>query len=107
VQSRPSRAEARRASLANQLLAENLVDFSDVARHFHVHVGTLHRWRHPGVRSVRLAAIRVGGRWRTTWEALDRFVSALNAGHPEGPAPVAPSDRRAGAIERELKAEGL
>jgi hypothetical protein len=93
--------------LANRLLAEDLVDFSEAARHCRVHVGTLHRWRHPGVRGVRLEVVRVGGRWMTSWQALDRFVTALNAGPTESPAPAAPGGRRASAIERELKAEGF
>jgi len=102
-----SRAEARLADLANRLLTENLVDFSEAANHFRVHVGTLHRWRHPGVRGIRLEVVRVGGRWMTSWQALDRFVTALNAGRPENTAPAPPRERRARTIERELKAEGL
>jgi hypothetical protein len=39
---------------------------------------TLHAWIKRGVRGVRLEAVRVGGQWRTSAEALQRFYDALN-----------------------------
>lgn len=40
---------------------------------------TIHRWRLEGVRGVRLEAIKIGGTFHTSIEALERFVSALTA----------------------------
>jgi Protein of unknown function (DUF1580) len=46
-----------------------------------VHVSTLVRWILRGVRGVKLEAARVGGRWITSQEALERFSAALTAQH--------------------------
>jgi hypothetical protein len=46
-----------------------------------VHASTLVRWILHGVRGVRLEAARLGGRWVTSHEALDRFSAALTARH--------------------------
>lgn len=40
-------------------------------------VRTILRWVRHGVRGVRLEAVRIGGRWVTTPEALERFTSTL------------------------------
>lgn len=109
----PHPTPVRPAGLANRLLTETLVFFAEVADGFptrggrRLHVGTLNRWRHPGVAGVRLEAVRVGGRWLTSWEAVDRFVSASSAARsrPE-PAPPA-SPRRHAAVEQKLDTEGL
>lgn len=68
---------------------ERLVTFPALARTLPcrrsnrpIHVSTIHRWRHPGVRGVRLEAIRIGGAWHTTWEAFYRFCAALTAAEP-------------------------
>jgi hypothetical protein len=42
-----------------------------------VHPSTIVRWILHGVRGVRLEAVRVGGRWVTTHEAIERFSAAL------------------------------
>ena len=39
-----------------------------------VAVSTIHRWRSPGLRGIRLEAIRIGGVWCTSIEAFDRFI---------------------------------
>lgn len=44
-----------------------------------VHPSTIHRWRHPGVRGVRLECLRIGGIWHTSLEALQRFCERLSA----------------------------
>lgn len=44
-----------------------------------VHVSTVVRWILHGVRGVRLEAVRIGGRWATTEEAMSRFSAALTA----------------------------
>jgi hypothetical protein len=42
------------------------------------HCSTFHRWRHPGVRGVRLEAFLCGGAWYTSMNALMRFLRALS-----------------------------
>ena len=103
----------RPVPLANALLGEALIGFVEVTRRFPktngrgLHVATVHRWRKPGVAGVRLESLRVGGRWMTTIEAIDRFVTATNAAR-DRPGPAAdPSRRRQAAAARRLDAEGL
>jgi hypothetical protein len=68
---------------------EHLVTFSQLAKRLPrrrrdrpTNVSTIHRWRSPGVRGVRLEAVRLGGTWVTSLEAYQRFCSSLttNAG---------------------------
>ena len=63
------------------LFRESALTLSQASRALpgHPHVSTLHRWMRRGVRGVRLDAYRIGGRWYTTREALERFVSATTA----------------------------
>src|SRR4051812_28978954 len=44
-----------------------------------VAVSTLIRWVTQGVQGVRLEAFRLGWRWVTTEEAIDRFMETLTA----------------------------
>ena len=44
-----------------------------------VHVSTLYRWAHDGLRGVRLETIYVGGTVCTSLEALQRFFDRLTA----------------------------
>jgi hypothetical protein len=66
------------------------------------HLSTLLRWilsgaRGPGGERIRLEAARLGGRWVTSREALQRFAEALTpAGAGETPA----APRTAGARRR-------
>jgi hypothetical protein len=46
-----------------------------------VHVSTVVRWILHGVRGVRLEAVRIGGRWITSQESLERFSAALTTKH--------------------------
>ena len=39
---------------------------------------TVHRWRAPGLRGVRLECIRVGGAWCTTLKAFEDFCARLS-----------------------------
>jgi hypothetical protein len=81
---------------------EKLVSFSQLAQSLPrrrsnrpVHVSTIHRWRKPGLRGVRLEAIRVGGSWHTTREAFARFCERLTAAETDGDtAAVTTSARR-------------
>ena len=59
-----------------------------------VHVSTILRWISHGVRGVRLEAVRIGVRWVTTHEALERFSAALTAQHFSPPSPIGTSSRQ-------------
>jgi hypothetical protein len=80
-----------------------------------VHVSTIVRWILHGVRGVRLGAVRIGGRWVTSREALERFSAALTAQHDASLIPpnqaARPSSvthqRRQEHLERELREIGL
>jgi hypothetical protein len=67
--------------------AESVVTFHDLVKRIlpanggkRVHIGTPHRWRTQGLRGVRLEAIKVGGRWCTSLQALERFFDVLSRG---------------------------
>ena len=71
------------------------------------HLSTLLRWITAGVRApdgsrVRLEAVRLGGRWLTSREALRRFAERLtpNLDQAQGPAPAAKTPRSPAARER-------
>lgn len=68
------------------VLDERVLTLSQLARRLPrsrndrpVHPSTIHRWRHPGVRGVRLECLRIGGIWHTSLEALQRFCERLSA----------------------------
>src|SRR5262249_29810591 len=78
-----------------------------------VHVSTILRWILSGVRGpdggkVRLDGARIGGRWTTSREALERFLAALNPDTCE-PAPRTTAARRraSDAVDRELNRIGI
>jgi hypothetical protein len=79
------------------------------------HVSTLVRWILHGVRGVKLEAARIGGRWVTSQEALERFSAALTAQHlPESASAEASTHSQRDAhrrqqerVEQELAAMGL
>jgi hypothetical protein len=78
------------------------------------HVATLSRWIVRGVRGVRLDAARIGGRWITSEEAIDRFSSALTADRLPANQPMmtaakvtATRQRELERVDRELVALGL
>jgi hypothetical protein len=62
---------------------------------------TFWRWRVKGVNNVRLDCVRVGGRWMTSREAIQRFVEQSSS----NPIPVAAAN--VGDLEAELVREGL
>src|SRR5262245_34001391 len=102
--------------------AETLLSLSQLAKRLPhrragrpVHPSTIHRWRSPGVRHVRLECLRVGGVWCTSVEAFQRFCDRLSEpGADPGPATPGrrPSDRPARAdgyhdeVERQLEELG-
>jgi len=71
-----------------------------------VHVSTLHRYRLQGVRGIRLECVRVGGRWCTSCQAIDRFIAGLNSDSSE---PMSAKTVLAGltAAEKELDRDGF
>jgi hypothetical protein len=92
-------------------LSERLLTLSAAAREIPgptgrgLHVATLWRWAHRGVRGVRLETVMVGGIRYTSREALERFVAATTAA-ADGTNPVirTPKQRQRAieAAEREL-----
>ncbi len=62
---------------------EHLISFAQAAKQLpgrngkRTHVSTLHRWAQKGIRGNRLEAVRVGGRWLTSSEAVQRFANKL------------------------------
>jgi hypothetical protein len=81
------------------------------------HLSTLLRWitkgaKGPGGETVRLEAVRLGGRWMTSREALQRFAEALTpaaSGATTSLLPRTPRQRRAAAERagRELERLGI
>lgn len=80
-----------------------------------VHVSTLVRWILHGVRGIKLEAARIGGRWVTSHEAIERFSVALTAQHAPASGQGEPAtSKRSGEdrrkqerVEQELAAMGL
>src|SRR5262245_61856421 len=81
------------------------------------HLSTLLRWVLKGVRAadgrvVRLDALRLGGRWISARQALQRFAEALTP-RAEAPAPIqtprSPSKRQRAAEKagQQLEAMGI
>ncbi len=67
------------------------------------HTSTLHRWRHPGVRGVRLETVRIGGVHHTSLASLRRFFSRLTDNREQGHRlPDGDADHQARVI-RELE----
>jgi hypothetical protein len=104
------------------LLAEPLVPLKQAAKLVPAgrggrptHFSTVLRWVLTGVQGpsgerVRLEAVRLGGRWLTSREALQRFAERLTPGvSKESPEARSPSARRR-AVERaenELRRIGI
>src|SRR5262245_36421156 len=84
------------------LLDETILYLTDVPKHIPpgkngrpTHLSTVVRWKDRGVRGVRLEAVRLGGRWVTSREALARFVARVTATASPTPTPVtAPGELR-------------
>lgn len=76
-----------------------------------VHVSTVMRWITKGVRGVRLEAVRLGGRWVSTAEALQRFSDCLTAARydsdPAVTATTASTLKAAERADRELATLGF
>src|SRR5262245_50782224 len=104
------------------LTTETAIGLSDAARRYPplrggrpVNPATILRWITDAIRArdgrcVRLEAVRVGGRWLTSVEALARFTESLSAVPAADPAPVRTPAQRLRASERaaaELERVGI
>ena len=86
-------------------LPADLVPLTKLARDLGVHLATAHRWRQRGVKGVKLACVRVGGRWFVTEDAAAAFLSALNGGEDVTQATAA-DESREDAFEAVLTSRG-
>lgn len=84
--------------------AETLIPIGDVPHYLprskagrKVSLATVHRWRQRGVQGRRLEAIKVGGRWYTSAEALQRYIDRLSH---ESDGGRRDADRQLGAHEQ-------
>lgn len=70
---------------------------------------TMYRWRLKGVHGVKLECLRVGQEWRTSREAILRFIARLNPTTAAPPTPETPVVRsqRARSAMSELKEMGI
>ena len=103
------------------MLQENLVTFSQASAILpriggkRPHVSTIWRWARKGCRGVKLETVRLGGRFLTSIEALERFGKALaeqplNDNPPPKPPPTRTNKQRERSIaraERELAVAGI
>jgi len=75
------------------------------------HESTILRWILKGTDGVKLEGIRLGGRWLTSVEALQRFAERLTPSQEQPPAtsPRSPSarERAARRAEKELERLGI
>ena len=84
---------------------EKLIAFCELAKELllgkggrPIAVSTLHRWRTCGVAGgIKLEAVRVGGRWCTSWAAVNRFNAQVTAAKSTGSgissgSPLGPSE---------------
>ena len=74
-----------------------------------VHISTIHRWMHCGIRGVRLESIRIGGALHTSVEALQRFADRLSAGDGDSTTSISTArqrERAGQAAERQLAEMG-
>lgn len=71
-------------------------------------LATLHRWRLHGVRGIRLACVKVGGRRYVTARALDEFIAALSGAPTPAPADVsAARQRQIAGVEARCAVAGI
>jgi hypothetical protein len=104
--------------LAHDLTTETLVSLPEVLRLLppgrrgkRPHLSTVLRWIMHGTDGVRLEAIRLGGRWVTSREALRRYAERLtpsvDGGVAQIPRPPAARRRASERAGRELQKVGI
>ncbi len=92
---------------------ETLLSFAQAAQRLpatrgqRVHASTILRWardgaRLPSGRVLKLEALKLGGRYITSTEALERFGSALMTGDQQAPSSQAARNRAHEEAEAEL-----
>jgi hypothetical protein len=100
------------------LATETLVSLAEAAKSIppsrngrRTHLSTILRWILHGVDGVRLEGVRLGGRWLTSREALQRFAERLTpdlgANQPMPPRSRAARDRASARAEKELTKIGI
>lgn len=75
-----------------------------------IHFSTVLRWVLHGTRGVRLEAQRIGGRWLTSHEAVQRFMDRLTPNldnPPATPRSAAARQRATDRAARQLEAIGI
>jgi hypothetical protein len=97
--------------------ADELVDFTSIAREYRVNPSTVWRWALKGARRPDgtrdyLDAWRLPGRWMTTRDAVGEFIRRQTEARREIPAPAAPRTpaarrRDLARVDRELTSLGL
>ena len=100
------------------ILDESLVPFRDALKHIPigrgrmVHAATLYRWRDKGVHigkgrpRVKLEAIRIGGEFYTSKEAVLRFLQQINS-TPDPVTAETPTQRNRRAVNAGEELERL
>jgi len=78
------------------------------------HLSTILRWILDGVKTpsgfIKLEAVRIGSKWMTSAQAVQRFVEALTPTTNEGPAPSrSPTARKlaSDSAKRQLEQLGI
>jgi len=92
------------------IATETIITLEDAAKRLLVSKTSVYGWVTRGFKGVRLEAFRVGGCWRTSVEALQRFANAQTPGHNQlsvpGPnEPPASASRAATSRERQRQIE--
>jgi hypothetical protein len=82
------------------LLQEQRLSLTQLARHEGVSVSTVWRWARCGVRGAVLESFNVGGRKFTTREAFRRFVERTTAAVSAESARALTNNQRDAAIRR-------
>lgn len=85
------------------LAVETLLTLDQAGERLYVSRATIYGWITHGSGGVRLEAAKVGGRWRTSEEAIQRFSDRLTPKHesmPTPPIPVSMSKQRQRHLEQ-------
>jgi hypothetical protein len=68
---------------------------------------TVRRWASDGIRGIKLEAVRIGGRRKTTLEACQRFIERVTATDDPQPIFKARNERAAWAREQLRREFGI
>ena len=85
------------------LAVETLLTLDQAGERLYVSRATIYGWITHGSGGIRLEAAKVGGRWRTSEEAIQRFSDRLTPKHesmPTPPIPVSMSKQRQRHLEQ-------